>query len=531
MLKVLIIDDEKLVRQMVMNCLDWEEIGLQIIGEASSARMGQEMINELHPDIVFMDVRMPGMNGLECSKLILEEHPYIKILILSGHGEFEYASEAIKIGVFDYLLKPINVGELREAAIKVRDAVLEERDHQKEFEKFRKELEDNAGYIRDRQLSLLVRNKEPKQYLESLSYFGIDLKNSVFQVALTEIKWDDRDISEEEKMLTKMYARKIIEDYYGGYSGIYICDSGADYIILVNNESETLLYDHSDDLKKYLENNMEFQVCIGVGNAYTELERLRESYQEAKDSLKYQFVSGIESVICFRDVYPYHDAKYMNAMCEDAIHELGNAIRISAYAEAEKILNEMLERLKGVEDVREEVLILAIKVLTEIMKILTELKIEIQLDDRSFSEKIEYVFALNTFEAMKEYLELTVREACENIGAEISDKEKNLIRKVTDYINEHYSEEDLSLNTLAQLYYVNASYLSRIFKEKMGDTFTGYIFTIRMKEAEKLILTTDMKAYEIAEKIGISDPHYFSSCFKKYAGMSVSEYKKNRIAK
>lgn len=528
MLKVLVVDDEKLVRQMVMGCIDWEEIGLQIVGEASSARMGRELIDELHPDIVVMDVRMPSMDGLTCSRLILEKYPQIKILILSGHNEFEYASEGIRIGVFDYLLKPVNAEELRNAAIKARDAILAERDYRKEFERFKKELEQHSGYIKDRQLSALVRSRTPQQYLESLEYFGVKIRDTVFQAALIEIVRNENSSYEEDKILMKMHTRELVEDYFGDMAGIFVFDSGADWLILLNNESEMAIYEHGDDLKRYLENNTESQVCIGVGNVYTEMEKVRESYQEAKDAIKYRFVSGEEEVIYFRDIYPYYDAESAVSMNEDVLHEFGNAIRISDVTGAETVLDKILEGFKRKGGERDQVMILAVEILAEIMKILSELKAENQSEKLQYSRMIEGIFAKNTFEEIREYLKELVKEACQTIGAQVSDKEKTLVRKVEDYIGEHFSEEELSLNALAANFYVNASYLSRVFKEKTGNTFTGYLFDVRMKEAEQLILHTDFKAYEIAEKVGISDPHYFSACFKKHTGMSVSEYKRNK---
>lgn len=528
MFKVLVIDDEKLVRQMVIRCIDWEEIGLCIVGEASSARIGQEMIDELQPDIVFMDVRMPGMDGLTCSRLILDKYPHIKILILSGHDEFEYASEGIRIGVFDYLLKPVNAGELRSAAIKARDAVLEERNHRKEFERFKEELEKHSSYIKDRQLSALVRSRTPQQYLESLSYFGVEIKNTVFQAALVEIKPKVSSSYEEDKILMKMHAAKIIEDYYGDMPGVFVFDSGADWLILLNNESETAVYDHGGDLKQYLENNTEAQVYIGVGNVYSEMEKIRESYREAKDALKCRFVSGEETVICFRDIYPYYDADSSAGMNEDVIHELGNVIRISDAEKAAAVLDEALDYLKKSGRERDKVLIFSVETLAEIMKILSELKVNIQSELLNYPTVIAGVFSLDTFEEVREYIKKIVREACITIQAEMSDKEKNLVHKVKDYITDHYYQEDISLNSLAQQYFVNSSYLSRVFKEKTGVTFTGYLFDVRMKEAENLVLSTDLKAYEIAERVGISDSHYFSSCFKKHTGMSIAEYKKSK---
>lgn len=526
MLNVLVIDDEKLVRQMVMRCIDWEEIGLHIAGEASSARMGLELIDELHPDIVFMDVRMPSMDGLTCSRIIMKKYPNIKILILSGHDEFEYASEGIKIGVFDYLLKPINAEELRKAAQKARDTILEERNYRKEFERYKEELEKHASYIRDRQLSALVRSRTPEQYLDSMEYFGVKMKPGIFQTALVETGTSENETGEEEKMLSKMHARKIIEDYYGDHERVFVVDSGAEWLIILNNEAEDAIYAHGEELKYYLENNMETKVCIGVGNVYAELENLRESYREAKDALKYRFVSAEESVLCFRDIYPYYDSANAAAVEDDILHELGNAIRISDGLKAEEILDQMLVKIKRSGVQRQQIIIYAVQILAEILKVLTELKQATETGFMKDSNLIAGIFSQTTLEETREYLRKAVQEACVMIGAEISDKEKNLVHKVKDYLQENFAQEDISLNALAGIYYVNSSYLSRVFKEKTGMTFSSYLFELRMKEAAKLILRTDLKSYEIAEKVGIADPHYFSSCFKKYTGMSVSEYKK-----
>ena len=526
MLNVLVVDDEKLVRQMVIRCIDWEAIGLHIIGEASSARMGLEMIDELHPDMVFMDVRMPSMDGLTCSRLIMKKYPQIKILILSGHDEFEYASEGIRIGVFDYLLKPVNAEELEKAAIKARDAILEERNFRKEFERYKEELEKHSNYICDRQLSALVRSRTPEQYLESLAYFGVKIKDGVYQAALVETAVNDTEITEEEKILLKMHVRKIIEDYYGDMPGVYVIDSGAEWLLLLNNENEDAIYEHGEELKYYLENNTETDVCIGVGNVYSDLGKLRESYRESKDALKYRFVSGEEDVIYFRDIYPYYDTENAVAVNDDILHEFGNAIRISDAIKAEEILDQMLNHMKKSGGERQQIVIYSVQVLAEIMKVLTELKVDVQSEFLSQSGLFEGIFTRNTFDEVRDYLRRAVQEACVMIGAEVSDKEKNLVHKVKDYLKENFAEEEISLNSLAAMYYVNSSYLSRVFKEKTGMTFSNYLFELRMKEAESLILRTDLKSYEIAEKVGISDPHYFSSCFKKYTGMSVSEYKK-----
>lgn len=526
MLKVLVVDDEKLVRQMVIRCIDWEAVGLEIVGEASSARMGMELVESLRPDIVFMDVRMPGMNGLECGRKIIEKHPEIKIMILSGHDEFEYASEGIKIGVFDYLLKPVNAEELRKAAVKVRDTILQERNHIKEYERYKEELEKHSSYIRDRQLSALVRSHKPELYLESLEYFGIKLTGNIYQIALIQIEYGEEAESEEEKLLIKMYVRKMVEDYYGDMQNVFVTDSGSERLIILNNQSESVIYENGEELKRYLENNTDARISIGAGNVYQELEGLRKSYQEARDALKFQFVSEDEPVICYRDVFPYYDVEKNAGMDTGILHEFGNSVRISNIKRAEEQLDQMLANMKKSGEDRDQILVYAMQILTEIMKAVSELKIEKHVGEAEYSVMVEKLFQFRSFEEIQHYLREMVQKSCEMIGVEVSDKEKDLVHKVKDYLTEHYRDENISLNALAEEFYVNSSYLSRVFKEKTGMTFSNYLFELRMKAAASLVLRSDLKAYEIAEKIGISDPHYFSVCFKKYTGKSVSDYKK-----
>lgn len=524
MLNVLIIDDEKLVRTTVRQSIEWEAHGMQVAGEASSARMGMEMIEELHVDMIVMDIKMPGMSGLDCSQLVLEKYPRMKIIILSGHDDFEYASKGIHIGVFEYLLKPVNAEELERAVIKARDAIREERNHQKDFDHYKEELKKHAAYIRDRQLSELVSSSRPSQYLDSLSYLGVELSNEIFQVFLIEPKIQN-DVTEEDKIVLKMLIRKLVEDYYDDIPGIYTVDSGSDWIIVLNNASEYLIYDSGERLIQYLEDNTETEICIDVGNTYRDLGKVRESYREAQNAAKYRFSSG-ESIIYFRDIYPYYDTEINVETTKNTIYELGNTIRIGETEAAEKKLQDIVGDFKKTGGKKEQAVILALEIFAEIMKVLTELKISTYSDSMNYSAVVGEVFARETFEEVEEYLRKSVQEACTFARKEVADKEKSLVHRVADAIKEQYADEEMSLNTLAQKYFVNPSYLSRVFKEKTGNTFTGYLFEVRMKEAQNLVRCTDMKAYEIAERVGIVDPHYFSSCFKKYTGMSVAEFKK-----
>ncbi|WP_434756372.1 response regulator [Paenibacillus amylolyticus] len=136
-LKVIIVDDEYLIRNLLRMRIDWQQQGMQIVGEASDAAEALEQIDLLHPDIVFTDIYMPKMDGIELSGLILERYPSVKIVVVTGHNEFEYARQSVKLGIFDFILKPIRATELLEVTSKLRAAIEQERGREYELTKLR----------------------------------------------------------------------------------------------------------------------------------------------------------------------------------------------------------------------------------------------------------------------------------------------------------------------------------------------------------------------------------------------------------
>lgn len=527
MLKVLIIDDEKLVRQMIMRCIDWKSIDLNIIGEASSARMGLEMIETHHPDLVFMDVRMPGMDGLSCSRQVVEKYPNIKIIIVSGHGEFEYASEGLRIGVFDYLLKPIDAEELRRAAIKARDTILAEQRNSEEMLRLREELERHSAYIRDRQLGALVRGRYSKQLLNTLEYFGVSFETQTFQVAIVGVDVQNMEDSDDVQLLVRMQTKQLVEDFFGEQrDGVYVFDSGTEGIVVINNADDELFYRDAEKLRRYLTGNIEGSVTIGVGNAYEELKMIPESYREAKDALRYCFVTGTNAPLFFRDIYPFYD--YIIGLPEKAelLHEIGNALRVGNSKRAVELNSALADIFRRPDGNREQTLVACFQVLAEVMRCLLELRMDQDESGFVIQNEIEQIQALHNLEQIKAYMNDMLLRVCNVISNRLQGKEKDLIYQVREYLQEHYSDETISLAGIAEKLYVNPSYLSRIFKEKMDKNFSATLFEIRMEEAVRLVLASEQKVYEIGERVGIPDPHYFSSCFKKYTGLSVSEYRK-----
>lgn len=525
-LKVLIVDDEKLVRTMIRFCIDWEDMGYEIIGECESAASAYEMLEETVPDIILTDICMPVVDGLEFAREVRKWNPCIQVIILTGHDEFSYASDGIKIGVFDYLLKPIDTDELTDTLNKVRKKITDERRHEEEFKRLRGEVFKQQAYMREKCLNELYHGAEPTEIKEQLKYLGMELEEGVFQIAAVGIFQGSFGPvhSVEDRVLYRMRAYELTKEYVKDKDRMYVIQGDMQSTIILNNCTSRDFVEECETIKNYLTQVLQCNVYIGVGNSYSQMDKIKLSYQEAEDSLQFYYMHGQSEVICVQDHYPYYNSD-MN-VDNEVIHKFSFYLRSGLAGQAKEIIDAVFQEIRDTGGQKEQVILWSIRLIVEIETILVEL--HVRLTD-VMSESGNLVKNLLFFESIgetKAYLDTIVDASAKKVATGIRAKEKDLVSELESYMNEHFVEEDLSLSQIAAKLYTNASYLSRVFKEKTGQTFRSYLFRLRMEKAMELLRETDNKGYEIAELVGIKDPHYFSVCFKKYTGLSVSDYKK-----
>ena len=188
MIKVFLVEDEIIMREGIKNNIDWEKEGFLFVGEASDGELAYPLIQQTDPDILITDIKMPFMNGLELSRLVKQEFPDIKIIILSGYDEFEYAQEGISIGITDYLVKPVSGAKLLETVKKVGKMVLDEQEQKKYRLTFEREQEENAQLARQKFFGRLVLNRMPvSAMLKEGRSVGLDLAANRYNIVLFQI--------------------------------------------------------------------------------------------------------------------------------------------------------------------------------------------------------------------------------------------------------------------------------------------------------------------------------------------------------
>ena len=532
LLKVIIVDDEYLVRELLKNCISWKQFGMTIAGEASSSQEALEMVERDAPDIIFTDICMPCMDGLEFSAQVIASHPQLKVVILTGHEEFEYAQRSIKVGVSDFLLKPINDEEIEKVAARLQETIRKERTERDEYQHLRQHLEENLPYLRERFYNELLMNPAPFDEAElrnKLVYYDIALSGERFQVAVLESLGSENPAhswEEEERLLLAMKSMELIRQTLADYPACHCFFDNSQRVVIINPDARLNLAETCETIKMVAANCLSGTFCIGIGSEYPGLSNIRHSYKEACSALRYKVLFGKNQVIHYSDLHLAQESEwhfqneqpdlfefYLKAGLADKAQELIDGF----YQEVSHSRSASLAPIR----------VIAANIVSWVLNVLTEQGIGLTDIFQDQLQPYQDVFIIDTLPEMKDYLRRLTLQAADSIHNAQRRKLNKVTASVQEYLVKNYADGDLSLASAAKEFYLNPSYLSRIFKQAAGQSFVEFLTKIRMEKAIKMLKETDLKVYQIAERVGIKDPHYFSICFKKYTGMSVLDFRKS----
>lgn len=528
MLRVMIVDDERLVRDLLKACIDWTELGMSVIAESGSAAEGLELADKVKPDIIFTDICMPVMDGLEFSRRVLEKHPDIKIIILTGHDEFEYARDSIKLGLVDFLLKPIDDEEIRKTALSVKEKLLCERSRKEDYESLKKQLQQNMPYLREKFLNELVQGNVVLDTIkEKAAYFNITLPEDVFQAAVLELLTEEPGLTDEEgRLILNMNCLAQLKNFFGNKPVNIFLDNRERIVILIN-AGDIDVCECCESIKEMLVNNLNCSICIGIGNMYNDAGNLHMSYREACDALRCRFITGRNQVISFSDICPADDehTQWDCSIMDNYCFYLKSGLKDKAVELVATVFSELRSKSSSEETVR----VLSCNFISNALNVLLELGINQQEVFKDGIHPFESIFKLDSLSETEAHIKEISVGVAQAAGKLHGKKIKKLIYDIREYINLSFTNPDLTLSEVARRFYINPSYLSRAFKEEIGMTFIDYLTKQRMEMSIRLLHKTDKKAYQIAAEVGINDPQYFSVCFKKYTGISVNDFKKGKI--
>lgn len=540
LLKLLIVDDEKYVRNLLKHSIDWKELNILICGEADCAEEALQLVEELEPDIIFSDICMDYMDGIEFSKRVIFAHPYIKVVLLSGHDDFDFAAKGIEAGVSAYLLKPIEEEKVIDTIQKIKNTIYHEYTQKKELEQLKNYLsESKTTFVENCLNALMLNTQDLTAIIRRLNYLDITFSESFFQVSIIKvfpleseesIPSDEAMNKEELQLWLTMECNNIIAHTLENISDVYLFyDLNHNNILLSNNSSLHLL-DTLDIICLKLNHQLPCNYTIGIGQSVTILSQMKASYQTALEAINYRSILGNNQIIQYKNIQlermELQENKVSQNTLENSISNLINAIRSEQFEEAAQILNHCIEFQISLDNTD----IIPIRILVSaIIHHFCDLLLQTGLRNTDVfifcMKSFERVYRLETIDELKNLSHNLTRAIIETFTTERSSRNHSLIDSILVYLKQNFSDSNLTLNSVASHFYLNASYLSRLFKLETSKTFTKHLTDIRLNQAAKLLLNSSFRAYEICEQVGFNDPKYFSTCFKKHFNMTTNEYR------
>jgi two-component system response regulator YesN len=539
--KLLIVDDEVEVRKGIINKIQWEELGYEIVAEAENGKEALELFEKTLPDVVLTDIKMPFMDGLELSRIIKEQYPTTRIIVMTGFDEFEYAHKAIKLNVSEYLLRPISAQELTDILTKVKRQMDEEIAEKENVEALRDYYRESIPILREKFLASLVTSAIKKQEIEGkCKSYELNLKGESFMVSIVSIdenkvKENAEDLStlnkstDEGKALLKIAVLNIVEEIMEKYNlgTVFLNDENVVMITISQDSDREAVSANTlnvlEEIKRTVEKFLKSTVTIGVGNVCEDITLLRHSYENAMAALDYRIFMGKNKIIWIEDIEPMSAKKLV--FDESKERALSSSIKVGTTAEAAAAIDKFFEEIINSKASFKDYQIYIMEMLTTILKAARDSNVDTdEIFGHNYNLFIDLHSLRNIQEAQGWFKGISIK-IMNYIVQGRQDSYQLLVEEAKDYVKENYGNSDITINGVCSKLHISPTYFSFIFKKETKTTFINYLTNYRMESAKEYLRTTSLKTFEIADKVGYSEPNYFSYSFKKKFGVSPSEYR------
>ncbi|HOA54118.1 MAG TPA: response regulator transcription factor [Clostridiales bacterium] len=537
MYKVLIVDDEPIIRKGLRNIINWKNYGCEVIAEAEDGQDGLELIREHRPDIIITDIKMPETDGLSMIKQIKEDVPDSKIIILTGHRDFDFVHEALKLGVIDFLLKPSRIEELTSAISRAVKELNFQNQRSAELDKLSQMFVQNISVLREKLLYDIIHeiNTNHEEIKEKLELF--EMKQGEYRMLLVQNDAEESDGNELSQYDRHLYQFGIINTFIEIFADkfevlhVTLDTVGIAFIVLPLEDAEEGLTEIINKkctyLQEIIKNCFGFTVTIAISSKGSDYTELPQKFNECRAALEHKFYLGNNSIIYHSDVntfFKYDD----HSMLEKLQKALLEGIKSGNETAVEDRLKDIFSYIRNIDPSRKEFIKnFYWNTITSINNIRISLitgEDDKKIDYTELSGLYSLIEKCTNMDEMNTLLEESARSVVTKVNNYNNKSIKLILRKAVEYIHEHYHEQ-ITLNEVAEHTFVSTYYISRMFKKEMGKNFVDYLNELRMEKARELLKDVRYKTYEVAEKVGIPDAHYFSRLFKKYVGMTPTEYR------
>lgn len=518
--KVVFVEDEIVTREGIRDHVDWNGCDFEFCGEAPDGEVALQLLRTYKPDLLITDIKMPFMDGLQLCKIVREKMPWMKIVILSGHDEFEYAREAIQLGVTEYMLKPVTVLDMHNVLRKIAALLDQEKLEQEKLRRLQDQIEENQAALRERFLLKLVLGAvSSTEAFEKSQQLGLDLLARWYLVTIIRVELADR--SEQFDYYEYQQIQQAFSEVVEKNPDAYLLKKDwEESVLLMKGNTPEYLEEERDVLLERMAGGIKatrYQFTIGKGAPKERITYIYQSFIEAlvhiQTSVNDQ-KAGINGAV---------DKAELLKMDKNAVE---NYLRCGVKEGFDEFFNEFIRPL-GETALRSYLIknYIIVDVVLATARFVDELGGDI---DQVVSEikSIDTVLSnIKTVEQLREQVKKITVSALVFRDSQKTKQYTGIIQQAKQFINQHYMNPELSLDGVAAQVSLSPSHFSVIFSQETDQTFKEFLTELRIQKAKELLRMTSLGANEISIQIGYSDPHYFSYVFKKNTGMSPTEFR------
>lgn len=530
MRKVFLVEDEIVVRENIRDHVPWAEWGFELVGEASDGEMALPLIEEMRPDILITDIRMPFLDGLALSRLVRKTSPWVKIILISGYDEFALARQAISISVTDYLLKPITPEDLLCALKRVGSQIDEEEREKEKLADLNRSLSSGMQVMAERFLcDLSTGLVPPGEAIEKARRFSLDLVGGSYVVAIispTPASGSDGETMYAEYLKAEDHIERLLQ---GNAEVLKFSPNLRQTVLIFKGDDPAALEGHCyamcNSLKYEVERKTACSLKVSVGRVRERIQGIAESYRDASAVSRFDYIFGRSAVVGIADA---ERANLRSA--GPLVHGGGEILECLKRGEHDTLMKGLDVFLSMLDASRLSPFLKGYAVLNLVLSV-TGFVEELGGDVGAVMGDLDALAELVRAEegtGLRGFLARLMDAAFEVREKRRQNKYADIVGKARQFIADSYASPEISLNAVAAHVHVSPSHFSTIFSQETGSTFIEFLTDTRLNRAMELLKSSSFRSSEIAYQVGYKDPHYFSYIFKAKTRMTPTEFRQGK---